>query len=413
MKARQRSRVRLEYCPMAGDDDDRHTRAAADLIHLLDSQFEEMSSNVVHAAKDAQEARQNARQASRVAQRYLTGQRGYVADDDDHASDDEENEPLDVTNIPSKDSTDSTAARLAHRHHEDLLQLSLELERTRQQLEAEQMEHDETRTSAMHYRRQYKKVESQCKQLLDERESERHDAGARTAQLERQLAEVHQRLQMADDDAQLAVDLAQANADKREEIEVLLYQALEQLEAQGVSAGDDDETTTTPTKNRPQASPKVVHFDVDQPPAQSLLLEKESPSTSRALVHAGKQVFQQATSPKSPTAGERRRKLRDKLRRLHLDLDTATASPRVGSPLRTPHNSKVALILKESAQQLDLSARLWDDTTMDDDWQLEALARKYCHAVQAKVDRQRAEILELESLCALWEKGTLSGAPDA
>jgi hypothetical protein len=56
--------------PLQNGGDNASLTAAADLIRTLDSAFAEMSSLSVCAAKDAEDARRNARAASEMARRY-------------------------------------------------------------------------------------------------------------------------------------------------------------------------------------------------------------------------------------------------------------------------------------------------------------------------------------------------------
>jgi hypothetical protein len=49
------------------------------------------------------------------------------------------------------------------------------------------------------------------------------------------------------------------------------------------------------------------------------------------------------------------------------------------------------------------SASLSDRANTSHDWALETLTRHYCTSVEVLIDRKQKEIVELESLCALWE----------
>jgi hypothetical protein len=56
-----------------------------------------------------------------------------------------------------------------------------------------------------------------------------------------------------------------------------------------------------------------------------------------------------------------------------------------------------------AAGTLESSASFSDRASTNHDLALEALTRHYCTSVEVLLDRKQKEIVELESLCALWE----------
>jgi hypothetical protein len=76
---------------------------------------------------------------------------------------------------------------LAQAHAEDILSLSLELERTKQRLESEQMAHDETKSVLEQSKAKNRLFEAQMEKMLSDMETQRESGGRNVDMLEEEL----------------------------------------------------------------------------------------------------------------------------------------------------------------------------------------------------------------------------------
>lgn len=460
---------------------------AADLIREIDSAYSEMSSFAVHAARDAEEARKNARAASAVIQLYASGGTAATAPNLTFRSSSSSSprlpqlptraspagaqhrsspgssrstpipprpsphtpipRSLEITGSASYDSLPSTSRRtpsstterLAAAHAEDVLALSLELERAKSALENEQVAHEDTKSALEQAEQRTGQLQKRSEELLAKMETARQNHGVTVDQLERDLQQARQRVAAAEEDAQMALELAKGNSDSREQLEGWLQRALQEIDVLRQHV-----LTTTGTIPRveppaavaPQQQPKarVVRF-ADEPMVSHEEEEEEekeshlvphSSRPSRSLVAAGRQLLHQKLgSTGSPeldskihvvhrtppnVSAERRRRLRNRIATPH-GSSAPAASPMPPTPCRTQQQMGAAVealdvcrntatILRESAKRLNLGGRRWE---ADEAVHLESLARHYCMSVESVVERNKKEIMELESLCSLWE----------
>ena len=131
----------------------------------------------------------------------------------------------------------SSTARLArqkqqqqHAHADELLQVTLELERTRQQLEAEQMAHDETQSALQQSKTLQRQRETELERLLHQMETDREDGGRRLDAVERDLHRAESRVQEAEQDADLAYEIAKEKAGAKDQMEEWLHRALAEIQ---------------------------------------------------------------------------------------------------------------------------------------------------------------------------------------
>uniref|UniRef100_A0A7S4N042 Uncharacterized protein n=1 Tax=Odontella aurita TaxID=265563 RepID=A0A7S4N042_9STRA len=125
----------------------------------------------------------------------------------------------------------TTRDLLAHSHAEDVLSLSLELERTRQSLNAERNSHGATRVELTESKSKTVRLEEDVQRLLGDLESERERGGREIDASRAELERVRTRVSAAEEDAQLALDLAKGSAESREQVEAWLQRALDEIEA--------------------------------------------------------------------------------------------------------------------------------------------------------------------------------------
>ena len=398
--------------------------AAADLIRTLDSAFAEMSSLSTEAANDAEDARRNARAASEVARRYAS--RSYTKANVPSASAKDSDWELWTPTSAGLDSstpgstgrkrkimkTPSTTERLAQSHAEDVLSLSLELERTKQELENERMAHDETRSSLTEHKSKNMQLEGQIHKVLSDLESAREEHARRMNSIKEDLTQAEIRVQAADEDAQLALDLAKGNADSRQQLEIWLERSLQevqtlrdQLDCIGVSPA-----SVLPTKKKKQhvhfAESPTVRTVPNRHDDQSMEVPLPPPlpptMSHRSMVAVGRQLLQKVHGPPTPQAvhtitltpqksAERRQKLRERLR---------MAGEEIPSPLHTPAKSSpavhgidmglatkametcksVATLIRESGLRLGLTGHWWTLSKQDEN--IVEMTRQYCNSLE-------------------------------
>ena len=436
--------------------------AAADLIRELDSAFHEMTSLSASAARDAEDARRNARKASEVARRYTA--RSYAGagfERSHHAhvehekhctksetaprqSDDETHSKEEVDGMNGSRNTgedeyathaqqallaggrkrkihvdqkvQSSSERLARSHAEDVLSLSLELERTKQALENERIAHDETRSGLTEARAKNTQLETQIQKLLKDVETQREDHGRQMDRLQQELSRAQMRVEAAEEDAQLALDLAKGNAESREQLETWLQRALQEIEilrggsyACAVLPTSSDYVETPQYGGQPPRRKPVVRF-AESPTIVEMPADDEAFSprrqTSRSMVAAGRHLLHRATAQSTPDdqkmhavsrtpeeSAERREKLRQRLRSLDRDVDISTppAQSSIGPAVHDADMTtkamescqNVARLLRESGQRVGLAG--WDATHKRvDGTHAESVAKQFCYSVEVR-----------------------------
>lgn len=433
--------------PAMNGGNDVSLTAAADLIRSLDSAFAEMTSLSSSAAKDAEDARRNARAASEVARRYTSRtfpkalpppMSESMPRNNSQSSLSFERKRKTQQPLPSVN-PGTVAERFAQLHTEDVLRVSLELERTKEQLEQERREHDQTRMSCTLNRAKNCELESQMEKLLADMEKQREDHGRMVDRFKEELLRSKKRLEAAEEDAQVALDLAKDSASSRQELESLLEKALEentllrdQMEQVGVPPGSVMPTSPFPRSRgnsvRFAESPTVVTVQgedgsvvaASHPPSMPTNVALSTSIPSRAMVDAGRSLLSRTpekahivrlTPQKSL---ERRQRLRDRLKALGEDSASLVPSPAkslaISSVNRTTENYRaVSNILRDSAVRLHLTGR-WDIATVENSSHLDSLARRFCTSVETKINIQAVQISEqhvqindLSSLCGYLE----------
>jgi len=420
--------------------------AAADLIKTLDSAFAEMSSLSASAAKDAEEARRNARAASEVARRYTS--RSYPKTPfGSSTSPKMARKPM---SSPPKQSPRSTpgsgsprkrkikppvnsSERLAQAHAEDVLSLSLELERAKQELENERMAHDQTKSKMTEHKTKQLQMQTQNQKLLTDMESQQQEHEVELDKMHGELERANVRVAAAEEDANLALELAKSNAHSREQLETWLQKALEEIEVlraqpqlqqpKRVNFAESPTIVTIPHRDDSKLTPVAPPAGVSRSmvAAGRNLLHKAGtpvPAAPTTKNSTDKHVHTISLSPASKSA-ERRQQLRERLR----SLDEPASSQ--FKPPPSPGNvhgmdltlatkavesvNAVARVMKESSKKVGLvSANLATTNNSNGNAasaeEVAVLARQYCSAMEAKLSRQSDEIKELESLCDYLEE---------
>lgn len=276
-------------------------------------------------------------------------QRRPTADDSHHYSSSSSSNNSNSKRIGR--TTTTAEQRLAAAHAEDLLQVSLELERTKQQLEAEQMRHDETKSSGQQARSKTVQLEAQLERLLQDMETAREESGRKMDELLDDVQRAEHRIQTAEYEANTAMEICLQADEAKEEIDRLLKRALAEVNllkghiAQHHSAEDylqnyyHDGSPDDNDSSERSSRQRRVHFQDDEMIAAPPSFLKASPETlaaassrpSRALVAAGRQLLHRTFSTdadddapfvsrhSTEASAERRQRLRNRLKSLGVD----------------------------------------------------------------------------------------------
>ena len=256
--------------------DDKHSdnlQAAAALIQTLDTEYAHANAENATTALDAEEARSAARTAAEIVRRYTTRSHPrqgstlqfatatstsistsrspmastssasatyFVHPTSTENSSNNNNHHTSTTNTnartppqryyPNK-TPSSTADRMAQSHAQDVVTLSLELERTKQALEAAHMAHDDTKNALAEERSKSSLLQRKLQTLEGTLETQRETLGRSGDALEENLERATLRMEAAEEDAQLALDFAKESEENREQMEHMLEQALVELQS--------------------------------------------------------------------------------------------------------------------------------------------------------------------------------------
>lgn len=427
-------------CPPSDDSKEQPSplKAAADLIQILDTAYADMNSFAADAARDAEDARRNARAASEIARRYQN--RSYPKSHspfgssissppgtprsrdreakqlegnspersprhgDPHASPlsavtpQHRNTPLNPDSSGRKRktyNTPSSTERLAQSHAEDVLSLSLELERAKQACKSEKKAHENTKASMLELQYKNKSLEKQIGKLMQDLEKQRNDMQLKIDSLEEELAYSKRQTEAAEEDAQAALDIAKESSLKREQMEAWLQSSLQEvsmLRAQVEDADANiegahiesetktnitDESVPEPSMETPKRSVRFADSpDMLQPvnaneedttvetpkPGGTTAVHGATPGTgpSRSMVAAGRQLLRRAMAQSEgenvcaileltpAKSAERRQRLRQRL----LSLEDEPIVPSPLHPNSSPNRIQDALNEKPTIESI-------------------------------------------------------------
>jgi hypothetical protein len=305
-----------------------------------------------------------------------------------------------------------------------MLALSLDLERTKQLLEHEKTIHEDSKAALEHSEEKNGKLQNEIDKLLNELETQRQNHGLAVESLERDLEKSRRRVRAAEEDAELALDLAKRNSESREQLEAWLQRALYEIEMLrerlllSDEKREDVNGTAKPTLSpalealhhapksikTSQSQQRVVRF-ADGEGSSEMVPTPSRPS--RKLIAAGRQILQRSLAPHNDASrvhrvippglsADRLRQLRSRLAALSVSRPLPPPPPRLGPMLKEEIVAKVqaidicrntARILRQSGKKLHLTGKYFDDGTsfdVTDDIHLETLARQYCSAVEVR-----------------------------
>lgn len=404
---------------------------AADLIESLEISCVEMTNFAADAARDAEVARKNARAASEIARRYTVRSfpksksqfifgsspprrtRQEISRDlnkeakENILGDKGEGKGLNSNLERRKIRRTKNATsmeRIAQSHADEILALSIELEKAKQDLKSEQKKHMQTKTKLEDSELKLSDFQNENETLKERIGTDTVALQATEAEYEKKLANSKFLLEAAEEDAQLALELAQESTEERDEIDQLLKKALREL--QDLKNLSSDKRMVRFADHKPPPPPPKP---VPSTPLESRVFDTMSPahsSTPRAMVSAGRQLLRRSIgtpdqeivnlelSPKK--SAERRRRLRQRLMQTEDDgipspkrLPVAPRPDPVNQMLSAEDLLEITRILQESGQRLDLGGHWWRDdiTTLSQDFRLEAMARQYCQSVEVSAKR--------------------------
>jgi hypothetical protein len=436
-------------------------KAAADLIQTLDIAYAEMTHYAADAAKDAEEARRNSRTASEIARRYLQrsypkipsnfggapspkqatrseeSKEGVLAievnpEDSNHQSNGTPRShvpPSPMRLAPSMAALSpnrnrariyqSSADRIAQSHAEDVLALSLDLERSKQSFKKEQCMHDETKAALSAQKVKATTLEEENVRLKEQLAQLAKEHAEKVSKLQQDIDKSKYIVKAAEEDAELALNLAQESSQKRDELE----QELERVKKELLTLSEKTQASV-------QTPARAVRFADESSPMDVSIVPTTPQSTpSRSMVAAGRQVLRrsQAGSPSAEVvtleltpakSAERRRRLRERLSEqqaspLALTLSTPPQPPPSSREIPTSpfleDYASAAKLLQESGRRLELSGYWFRKDSLSGFQEMEAMTRQYCQSVEFKVDRQQKEINGLEALCGFLERKLVTG----
>jgi len=351
--------------------------------------------------------------------------------------------------------------RIAQHHADDVLQLTLELERTKQALKSERQLHKNCQSSLSSMESKKIKLENINQKLVEKDSMERKQSRTQISHLEQELELSRLRLQAAEDDAQLALDLAKDSAEQRDKTEEFLLKAQKEIETLKHQVDRNLQLVTAESPKR------YVHFADDntitvnsESTTSAQIKEKKTTAVintprengpPRSMIAAGRQLLlRRSMTPQdvvirlelSPTkSAERRQQLCRRLNE-HLNENSSedvTIRLLSSSPSRTPLsptpgvnaatsgdisaclsiNSVVTKkmleeyhtaikILQTSGTRLDLDGYWWREhnntISSHNPIQIDMMTLQYCQNVEFKINRQQKDINQLESLCGYLEK---------
>ena len=432
--------------------------AAADLIRTLDEAFAEMSTYAASAAEDAEEARKNARAANEVARRYkhrtyknysgsssTNKMKDYINYVTTGTSPKQKMENHFFQKSPNKSpppasprkkpipppppspngvkkhvpkiippppprhedkpqcQKNTSSDSLAQSHAEDVLSLSLELEKTKEEL---------------------KNTRFQLKESKQKKENERM-----VQDLQVQLQEAQQRIVAAEQDAQTALDIAESNAQEKHNVEQFLQQALQEMQhlrdqppvpALAMIAEEEEEEETPVPRTPPSKSMILAGRDLVR-----RISAPETESSNSYLVHLARRSAQKRKQL-------RQRLLQDEDRFSPQKTENQLAlqpQPNFTNAAAAQISQSIISRLRESGEKLQLQGCYFQNnhsqqqlltngssstkitTTLSKNDNAEEMVQQYCNSVEQTMKKYQDEIRELKAFCEYLEKRVVTSNP--
>jgi len=246
----------------------------------------------------------------------------------------------------------TSVERIARHHADDLLQLTMELERNKQELKSEQRLRKQFQSSLSSLKSKAAKAESLHQKLNSELQTERTQSTAEISDLKKDLKVSGMKLQAAEEDAQLALDLARDSAEEKDRMEELLRKTqkeVDNLRLRIKHQGGSHRETLTSASPSPLAlaSPtRRVHFADNDNPATDATIPTEPKSLTATGVQKQKEDKALPVSDSSTST------------RTSTNTSTSTSAPREGGPSRAMIAAGRQLLLRRNMSPQDAVIRL-------------------------------------------------------
>eukprot|EP00977_Amphora_coffeiformis_P002739 scaffold521_cov167-Amphora_coffeaeformis.AAC.30 len=407
---------------------------AAELLRTVDFAASELNQTALDAAREQEEARQNARLAAAMIRRYSTRPTAHSRQQQQQSS------PISISKSTSASSSSPSPPRMTAQGK--LLSMGLELERCQRDLAEEKEAHQATQEALQTVKTQAKQYAAEVQDLLHQQETLREEMGRRNDELQRELNTNKQRLEAAEQDANLALELATNNNAAREEMEVWYQQCLERNQVLELAMEEHNRSLLQNHAHHDTTLPALRNDENSTPPETSnntttMVLPKKS---ANAMVASGRRLLddfrgknkaQQTTDPKAiaERSHERRRQLTDRLKLMDTTT-TATTSVSTSTALVVPTQAsdtfaRISKLLKESGRRLSLPGRWWKkkaDTTNETHEPVspedtENLTKHFCQAVEVSYEKEGddcncSSILDhasIISLCTIFRRAWSNG----
>lgn len=353
--------------------------------------------NALDAAREGEEARNNARIAADLIRRYSK------PNNHNHAASSHENSP---PSLPHK-SSGGMSRRSAHA---ELLSLKLELERCQRALAEEKELHKQTQKALEAAEQTEQSLRTDVENLLHNQETLREDLGRKNDELQRGLKETKERLVTAEQDAELALELAQHNSQAREEIEgwyeqclgrnLELEASIEQQRHLLLQNGDHHHSEHYANNQHIVPSFSEESRTVEDASISTLETKEASPSRpSSSMVAIGRKLWEQSRNAgsrcdkKMPSlssvverAEERNRQLTERRKLFLLEDGTSPVlALTMGTDSHDEANRRISKMLRDSGRRLALPGRWWaktEEKAAPTPASTENLTKHYCQAVE-------------------------------
>lgn len=130
----------------------------------------------------------------------------------------------------SVQSVRSAASRLARSNAEDVLAISLELETAREQVDKERSGHQQAKAELAKAREANQELQEEIQKLNNQRKELEMSHSTEVDGIRIELNRARHRVTAAEEDANLALDIAKGSAESREQLEGWLQRALDEIE---------------------------------------------------------------------------------------------------------------------------------------------------------------------------------------
>lgn len=324
-----------------------------------------------------------------------------------------------------------SSAEIAHSHAQDVLALSLDLQRLKERFKTEAESNQKARSALD----KEKKKTSWLSAELRRKNSELKEVKA-------DLLQSQYRVKAAEEDAEQALSIAKKGSSNRQELEVLLNNSLNEVELLRRSAQNAHDHKVCKEEDKlghgsrlPVITEEVVVLKCNERKSHHCTTIITSPSseknTSRAIISEGRALLRRATPSKVDDSSlhdgtpdntvsqwiDLKRKTADKRRQLRERLKNSNSgehpvkskeivcySSKSPSEKSRPVNNvcrNVAMIVRRSGKALNIDGRWFSirrgRQRNEDELELESMTAQYCKSVEILIKRYQKEVTEKEA----------------